>query len=263
MAIGVRVSKSGYLMTLGGMAWASLGGVWALPSQTLEVASVKPSHNTTADSNLDSLRGRLTATTITLRELIRLAYGVRDYQIGRAPGWIDSERFDIVAKSVSSKTNSLEDEKSLVRELLADRFQLSTHREAKQMPVYLLVVAKNGPKLTAHNDSAPKTRGGCGRLVGRRVTTDVIATMLSRQLEHEVLNRTGLSGDYDVQLNFTPDSGPCRVGADTQGGSVSTDASALPSIHTAVQEQLGLKLESAKGSVDVLIIDRIERPSEN
>lgn len=198
-----------------------------------------------------------------MRELIRLAYSVRDYQIGRAPGWIDSARFDITAKSVSSNTNSLEYEKSLVCELLSDRFRLSTHREAKQMPVYLLFVVKGGPKLTAHNDSAPKTRGGCGRLVGRRVTTDVIATMLSRQLDHEVLNRTGLSGEYDVQLNFTPDSGPCRVAADSQAGSASTDASGLPSIHTALQEQLGLKLESAKGLVDFLVIDRIERPSEN
>ena len=263
MAIGMRVSKSRYLTALGGVVLASLGAAWAQPSQTLEVASVKPSHNTTADSNLDSMRGRLTATNITVRELIRLAYGVKDYQIGRAPGWIDSQRFDIAAKSVSDKANSPDNEKSLVRELLSDRFQLSTHREAKQMPVYLLVVAKDGAKLTAHNDAGIKTRAGCGRLVGRRVTTDGIATMLSRQLDHEVLNRTGLSGEYDVQLNFTPDSGPCRVGSDSQGGSVSTDPAGLPSIHTALQEQLGLKLEPAKGPVDVLVIDRIERPSEN
>jgi uncharacterized protein (TIGR03435 family) len=250
----MRFSKFSHLVTLCGMALAQ-------PPQTLEVASVKPSHNTTADSNLDSVRGRLTATNITVRELIRLAYGVKDYQIGRAPGWIASQRFDIAAKSVSGNANSLDDEKSLVRELLSERFQLSTHREAKQMPVYLLVVGKDGPKLTAHNDAGTKARGGCGRLVGRRVTTDAIAAILSRQLDHEVINRTGLSGEYDIQLNFTPDSGPCRVGADSQ--SVSTDPSGLPSIQTAVQEQLGLKLESAKGPVELLIVDRVERPSEN
>jgi uncharacterized protein (TIGR03435 family) len=198
-----------------------------------------------------------------VKDLIRLAYGVKDYQIGRAPGWVDGERFDIVAKSVSGTGNSLEDEKSQVRELLADRFQLATHREAKQMPVYLLVVAKDGPKLTAHNDAGTKVRGGCGRLVGRRVTTDVIATMLSRQLDREVLNRTGLSGEYDVQLDFTPDSGPCRVTADSQGGSLATGPTGLPSIHAALQEQLGLKLESAKGSVEFLVVDRVERPSGN
>jgi uncharacterized protein (TIGR03435 family) len=262
MAIGMRVSKFRYLMTLGGIAWTSLGGAWAQPSQTLEVASVKPSRNTTAESNLDSVRGRLTATNITVRELIRLAYGVKDYQIAHAPGWLDSERFDIVAKAISGKTNSLEDEKSLLRELLTDRFQLSTHREAKRMPVYLLVVAKGGPKLAPHNDGGAKTRGGCGRLVGRRVTTDAIATMLSRQLAREVINRTGLSGEYDVQLDFTPDSGPCRV-SDSQGGLVVTDPSSRPSVSTAVQEQLGLKLESAKGPVEFLVIDRVERPSDN
>jgi uncharacterized protein (TIGR03435 family) len=247
MAGGLTVSNFRYLMTLGGIALASLACAWAQPSQTplaLEVASIKPSRNTAADSNLDSVRGRLTATNITVRELIRLAYGVKDYQIGRAPGWIDGQRFDITAKGDG-------DEKSLLRELLASRFQLSTHREAKQMPVYLLVVAKDGPKLTTHDDSVQKVRGGCGRLVGRRVTGDAIANILSRQLEHEVVNRTGLSGDYDIQVSFTPDSGGCQSGTDS------------PSLFTAVQEQLGLKLETSRVPVDVLVIDRIERPSEN
>ena len=231
------------------MALACLGGAWA---QTLEVASVKPSRSSAADSNIDSVKGRLTATNITVKELIRLAYGVRDYQIGQAPGWVDSERFDIVAKMVSGASHSLQDEKSLVRELLAERFQLATHLELKQMQVFSLVVAKGGPRLTAHNDAVPKIRGGCGRLVGRRVTADGIATILSRQLDREVLNRAGIAGEYDVQLNFTPDSGPCQA-----------DVSGSPSIQTALQEQLGLKLEAAKGPVGVLVIDRVERPSEN
>ena len=228
--------------------------MWGQESKLIEVAYVKPSRNDTADSNLDSVRGRLTATNITVRELIRLAYGVRDYQIREAPKWVDSERFDIAAKSVSGNAKNLEDEKSLVRELLADRFQLTTHRETKQMPVYLLVVAKNGPRLQAHNDSGTRTRGGCGRLVGRRVAADAIATILSKQVERPVLNRTGLSGEYDFQLDFTPDSGPCRSAVDPSGA---------PSIYSAVQQQLGLKLESSRGAVEVLVIDRVEKPSEN
>lgn len=130
----MSVSKLKHL-TLCGIAWASLSGAWAQSLHTLEVASIKPSRNTAADSNLDSVRGRLTATNITVKELIRLAYGVRDYQIGRVPGWVDSQRFDIVAKSVSGTDKSLEDEKSLVRELLEERFQFTAHRETKQMPV--------------------------------------------------------------------------------------------------------------------------------
>jgi uncharacterized protein (TIGR03435 family) len=237
--------------------------VWAEQSKLIEVASIKPNPNVLADANLDSVRGRLTATNMTVRELISLAYGVRDFQIRRAPKWVDSTRFDIVVKSVRGDANSLEDEKSVVRELLADRFQLTIHREPKQMPVYRLVVAKDGPKLKAHNDAGTRTRGGCGRLVGRRVTADGIATILSRQVEHEVFNRTGLSGEYDFQLDFTPDSGPCRTAPDSQGGPGAADPSGLPSIYTAVQQQLGLKLESSKGPVEVLVIDRVEKPSEN
>jgi uncharacterized protein (TIGR03435 family) len=249
------------LMALCGMAVASVVA-HAQPAQTLEVASVKPSRNNTADSNIDSVRGRLSATNITVKELIRLGYGVKDYQMGRTPGWVDSERFDIAAKISSGADNNLDEEKSLVRELLAERFQLATHHETKQMALSLLVVAKDGPKLTPHNDAAVKTRGGCGRLVGRRVTIDALAAMLSRQLDHEVVNRTGVAGEYDVQLNFIPDAGPCRV-ADGQPGATPVDTQALPSIYSALQEQLGLKLEAAKGPVEILVIDRVARPNGN
>jgi uncharacterized protein (TIGR03435 family) len=241
MGIGVGLS------ILTGLAALS----WAQPALTLEVASVKASRDAAAESNVDSVRGRLTATNVTVRELIRLAYGVRDYQIERAPAWVDSARFDIAAKSVSG-SNNMGDVKSLVRELLAERFQLATHQEARQMAVYWLIVAKGGPKLVAHNDAGPKLRGGCGRLVGRRMTTDGIATMLSRQLDREVVNQTKLPGEYDVQLNFTPDAGPCRA-PDDQG----------VSIYSALQQQLGLKLEPAKGPVQFLMIDRVEKPAEN
>lgn len=258
--MSVRFARSAMLW---GPVLAFVTGVCAQESKSIEVASVKPSGNTMADSNLDSTRGRLTATCITVRELVRLAYGVKDYQIWHAPKWIDSERFDIAVKSVRSDSKSLQDEKSLVRELLADRFQLTTHRERKQMAVYLLVVGKEGSRLKTHDDAGTRTRGGCGRLVGRRVTADAIATMLSRQVDHAVFNRTGLSGEYDFQLDFTPDSGPCRMAPDNLGASPAADPSGRPTIYTAVQQQLGLKLESSRGHVELLIIDRVEKPSDN
>lgn len=262
MNVSVRLLRFARLAVLGGTALVFVIGVYGQQAKLIEVASIKPSRNNMADSNLDSVRGRLTATNITVKELIRLAYGVKDYQIAQSPNWIDGERFDIAVKSVSGERGDLDDEKSLVRELLADRFRLTTHHEAKEMPVYLLIVAKDGPTLKAHNDAGTKARGGCGRLVGRRVTADAIATILSRQVEHQVLNRTGLSGEYDFQLDFTPDSGPCRAAGDSQGGSPA-EPSGLPSIYTAVQQQLGLKLQSSRGPVELLVIDRVERPSEN
>ena len=198
-----------------------------------------------------------------MRELIRFAYGVKDFQIQSAPKCVDSARFDIVAKTAGGQASGLDDEKSLVREFLGDRFQLRVHRGSKQMPVYLLVVAKDGPKLAAHNDAGPKTRGGCGRLVGRGVTADSIASMLARQLDREVVNRTGLPGQYDMQLDFTPNSGPCRPANDTANGPATMDPTGLPSIYAALQQQLGLKLESGKGAVGLLVIDRVARPAEN
>src|SRR5215471_19065917 len=196
MRARVGLLKIACSATFGGLVLAFAIGVWAQEAKLIEVSSIKPSRNTMTASNLDSVRGRLTATNITVRELIRLAYGVRDYQIGQAPNWIDSERFDIAMKSAGGDGKSPEELKSLVRELLVDRFQLTAHRESKQMAVFLLVVSKDGPRLKAHNDAGPRTRGGCGRLVGRRVTADNIATILSRQVEHEVFNRTGLAGEY-------------------------------------------------------------------
>lgn len=126
-----------------------------------------------------------------------------------------------------------------------------------------MVVTKDGPRLKAHTDAGTKARGGCGRLVGRRVTADAMATILSRQVEHQVFNRTVLSGEFDFELNFTPDSGPCREAGDSEGGAVAADPSGLPSIYTAVQQQLGLKLESSRGPVEMLVLDRVEKPSEN
>jgi uncharacterized protein (TIGR03435 family) len=262
MGVTEVFSKFASSATLWGTTLVLVTGVCAQESTLIEVASVKPSGNTMADSNFDSVRGRLTATNITVRELIRLAYDVKDFQIGQAPRWIDSQRFDISVKSVRTDANSLEDVKQLVRELLAGRFQLTTHRNSKQMAVYLLVVAREGSKLMAHNDAGPRTRGGCGRLVGRRVTAYDVARILSRQVDRAVLDRTGLAGEYDFQLDFTPDSGPCRTASDSPGASSAVD-SGLPSLYTAVQQQLGLKLEPSRGPVELLIIDRVEKPSDN
>ncbi len=123
--------------------------------------------------------------------------------------------------------------------------------------MYFLRVAKSGSKLTLHNDGMGYgSRKSCGHLTGTRLTADTIATVLSRQLEREVLNRTGLPGKFDFKLDWMPDSGPCPSTGDG-------DAGGLPSFNAAVQEQLGLRLESGKGPMETLMIDHVERPSGN
>jgi uncharacterized protein (TIGR03435 family) len=247
------------LAATGVIGLASLAGAWGQSSQAFEVASVKPSRSDGGQSNVDSRPGgRLTATNVSLRELIRLTFGVKDYQIAPAPGWIGTARYDINAKAGSARNAGDKDITPLLRQLLADRFRLSTHRETKELPVYALVVGKNGPRLTAHNDgSGARTRTGCGHLAGTRLTIDTLATVLSRQFECDVLNRTGLAGKYDFELDWTPEAGPCAAPEEL------ADPPVRPSIFTALQEQLGLKLESTKGPVEILIIDHVEKPSEN
>jgi uncharacterized protein (TIGR03435 family) len=130
---------------------------------------------------------------------------------------------------------------------------MKSHVETKEGVVYALRIGKDGSRLMRHDDGAgTKARASCGHLFGSRVTTGVLATMLSRQLEHDVTDETGLPGKYDFQLEWTPDSGPCP-GATAD----------RPSIFTAVQQQLGLRLESAKGPVEILVVDHIGPPSEN
>jgi uncharacterized protein (TIGR03435 family) len=227
---------------------------------TLEAVSVKPSSDAVSSSNVDSRNARLNATGITVRELLRLGFTLKDFQIANAPRWTETDRFDITAKGTGGEGQGLDYVKSLVRQILADRFQLAVHREPRESSVYFLTVGKGGPKLTVHDDAGPRMRGGCGVVSGRRVTADTIAMMLGKHLDREVINRTGLTGEYDVQLEFTPDSGPCNAAPDAGGSPAGL--SAPPPLITAVQ-QLGLKLTAGKGPVEFLVIDRLVKPSEN
>ncbi len=243
-----------HTLRLAEIALLVLAPAFAQAPQAFDVASIRPNHSGSMDSNVDSTAGgRLTVTNETLRELIKLAFSVKDYQISGAPGWIDSERYDIAAKTESTVKLSLEELKALLRALLVDRFSMKSHLETKEGIIYTLRMGKDGSRLTRHDDgTGTKARASCGHLVGGRVTTAVLATMLSRQLEHDVTDDTELPGKYDFQLDWTPDAGACPGATADQ-----------PSIFTAVQQQLGLRLESAKGPVEVLIIDHIQAPSEN
>jgi bla regulator protein blaR1 len=244
-----------------------------------EVASIKPNKSGEPNVRLMFTPNGFSATNAPLGEVIRLAYQVQEFQMSGGPPWINSERYDIEAKvdsSVAEKLNQLDmdQHRLLLRPLLEDRFQLKVHQETKELPIYALVVAKNGPKLHAAkpDDTYPEgikgpdgvghpglMRMGPGGITAQGLPMATIARLLSQQLGRTIVDKTGLTGNYDVNLKWTPDNGPgSMMGPDSK-----PTPDSGPSIFTAIQEQLGLKLESQKGPVEVLVIDRVERPSAN
>lgn len=251
-------------------------------ARQFEVASVKPCEPAEPNarrSSLDFGEGEsLTAKYTTLRSLIAVAYNIRDLQISGAPGWMGVERYDIEAKTASNETGSAptdprdvtdeqrkagdERTRERLRSLLADRFGLVVHRETREQSVYLLTVAKNGPKLKEVTGPADRheTRGGRGRSQGSAAKVEWLAGILSNITGRPVLDRTGLTGDYDWVLEWTPDTS----GASKEvTGAAPLAESSVPTIYTAIQEQLGLRLEAGKGPVDLLVIDQVNRPSAN
>jgi uncharacterized protein (TIGR03435 family) len=222
-------------------------------NRVFEVASVKPNKSGSHSSgdSISDRAGRFTANNESIRDFIRTAYRLQSFQIVNLPGWADDARFDIASKAEGpAKSNDL---RVMLQALLAERFKLVTHREAREMPVYNLVLAKSdrkpGDNLRASKCLPPK----CGNtetnnLVLREegVTLDGFTEWLSSRVTRIVLNKTGLDGPYDIDLAWSNDP--------------AVDPS-HPSLFTALQEQLGLKLESTKGSVDVLVIDHVEQPT--
>ncbi len=221
---------------------------------------------------------------MTLKALIIFAYRVHDFQVTGGPGWIDSERYNIDAKAEGPPASNQEYvtlQYRRLQTLLRDRFNLTIHRETKELPIYDLTVAKRGPKLQTPNclqrepgdlTIAPGKYCGLiggsmagGRLQASSTTMENLARFLSSMLSRTVVDKTGITGEFDLQLTFTPQRltapSPDVGGPRPADGAATADLG--PDIFTAMQEQLGLKLESAKGPVEILVIDHVERPSEN
>jgi len=257
----------------------------AVPPFTFEVASIKPSNG--GDHRLIRFvpGGGVQMTGMTLKFLIAFAYDVQDFQISSGPGWINSDRFDIVAKSERGSSESAPDDfnkmtneqaktvqeqmRQKLQALLAGRFQLTLHHETKQQPVYALAIGKNGSKLQESHSKqdARHMMMGRGNFDGEGVPLEMLTSALSRQLGRPVLDRTGLKGNFDFKLQWTPDPGQSAgqfAGPPPPGAEAPPPPDPNgPSIFTAIQEQLGLRLESQKGPVDLIVIDRVEKPSEN
>jgi len=210
-----------------------------------------------------SLPDGYSASNIDLKSLIANAYGVRPEQISGGPSWIDSNHYDIEAKIVPADGAALqpltkERRNLMLRSLLADRFKLVVHTETKEQPIYELVVAKSGSKLQPAKSDQPTRMimSGSGKFSMETAQISALIYQLSPQLGRPVIDKTGLTGNYEIKLEWARDSGSASSDA------APSDASA-PSIFTAVQEQLGLKLVSTKGPVDTLVIDHAEPPTAN
>lgn len=279
---------------------AGMGVIGISAQQTrpsFEVASVKP--NVTGDRRVSITTqpgGRFVATGVSLKTLIGFAYGVRDFQILGGPDWLDDDRWDIEARAQEGSISLIGPTDPnvpspialRVQSLLSDRFRLNIHHDAKDLAVYDLTIAKGGPKLKLSEDQSairppergsppppvpqrgqPMPRGsmrmGRGELEGTGVSLLGLIRGLSAQLGRTIIDKTGLTGLYDFKLQWTPDinreSGPFgRTGPDSTPPAPDL---AGPSIFTAIQEQLGLRLESAKGPVEVIVIDSVQKPSAN
>jgi bla regulator protein BlaR1 len=228
-----------------------------------EVASIrlsKPKPGTHAFIGAAPGGQRLTATNLPLKFLIIMAYNITNRQISGGPSWLDSEGYDIDAKA--ERPVSRDQLYLMLQTLLADRFKLTLHRETRELQVYALVVEKDGPKFKLHpNQDVVQplvSPGGRGQVNFQNVPVSRLAWFLSTQLDRSVLDKTGLDGNYDFTLEWTPD----RPSKDYVPDTPPPDPSG-PSIFTALQRQLGLKLESQKGPVEFLRVEHAEKPTEN
>jgi uncharacterized protein (TIGR03435 family) len=228
-----------------------------------EVASVRPSAANAPWGGIQITPGRFAAMDVSTRAILKEAFSVRDFQIVHAPDWFDTQRYEIIAKMEPAASESSIHE--MLQNLLAERFRLEIHLESRDTQVYALTQAKNGTKLrpSKTDEKGRVSRKGSGIVAGSKATTQQLAEALSDVmlnghaiLDRPVIDRTGLSQNlYDFTLTWTPEPG--------QFGNTSTSDPSGPSLFTAIQEQLGLKLDTQKAQVEFLVIDRLEKATAN
>ena len=233
------------------VALAACCGIFA---QSFEVASIKQHIPPVSGIGITNSGVRVTVTAVTLSNLVWYAYDLKDYQVSGGPKWANDDRWDILAKGAGETAITRAQAKKMMQTLLAERFHLTFHREKKVMSVYTLGVSKNGVKLKENNDpnavfSMSLSASQAILVTATKGTMDRLTDWLSSHMGQPVIDLTGLTGVYDYKLEWLPDH--------------TTADSDAPSIFTAVQEQLGLKLESTKRPVEVLVVDSAERPSAN
>ena len=218
--------------------------------------------------------GQFVATNVPIRPLIAYAYGIRDVQLIGGPGWLESDRFDIAAKAEAGADIPFDQLRRKLQLLLADRFKLVIHRDSREGAMYALIKARPdgalGPMLRpatvdctrvirgerpVSSGSRPVCAiiGNDGSIIGGGLTMVSLGEALAGRLNSVVVDETGLTGQYDFDLTFAPDVRTTGAAGSAEG----------PSLFTALQEQLGLRLRSQRGPIDVIVIDRVEPPADN
>jgi uncharacterized protein (TIGR03435 family) len=233
---------------------------------SFEVASIKPSKPGAQGRGFHEEGRQITTVNTSLNDLIQWAYLVHPRQVSGGPAWMETERYDILAEPHEEGHPNLQQWKSMMQKMLADRFQLVFHSEKQELAVYALVVAKGGPKLTPNPtdpNGIPGMGNGFGLVSGRNANMGDFAGAMERNvLDRPVVDQTGLSGRFDFSLRFTPDDSQ-YTNFPAARPTLPDDPNAPPDLFTAIQEQLGLMLESKKAPVDVLVIDHADHPSPN
>jgi uncharacterized protein (TIGR03435 family) len=275
----------GALMALAlsmGTSVVPAGQTTATPARSFDAVSIK--RNTSGDTRIrfEMPPGRLNAVNVPLRFAIRQAYRLPESRVLGGPTWLDADRFDIAATAAGDGVTS-DVIRQMLRTALADRFGLVLHNETRTMPIYSLVPAKSdgtlGPNLRRSDMDCAGQRAQvvsgrvrCGVLVSEAATSASLrgggasfaefVRLFSDFLERPLIDNTGLTGVFDLELQFTAARGSLP-GAAVPGGLATAPGTDIPSVFTAVQEQLGLKLNAATGTADVLVIDRVTPPTEN
>lgn len=268
-------------------------GILAQPRPQIEISSLKLHAGEGKGPEMKGSPGGFSLQNASLRDMIRAVYDVRDFQISRGPEWIDSAHYDIETKARGVPPSQMH--VVVVDAVLKDKFKLKVHRETRELPVYVLTVAKGGPRMRQSKEGscvpfegktmprriAPAQRPYCGfadrgislwlnRTIdavgmsiadppGRKPELPIVLSLtafLSSNLDRMVIDKTGLTGKYDIHLEWNPQ-------ATKVDGGRAPSADDGPSLFTAVQDQLGLKLESGEGPVEVVVIDHVERPNAN
>ena len=223
---------------------------------SFEIATIKPSHPDDTKGGFQVGGHRLMIQNQSVNDLISVAYAIHQKQIVDGPAWLETQRYDIVGQADVAGYGNLRQIQEMLQSLLESRFDLKFHREKRELSIYAITVAKGGPKLTKHTEASNglPTQSGNGSGGGRRFTNNSMSDFalgMQAFLDRPVVDETGIAGRYDFVLRWSPDD------------SITDFPNSAPGLFTAVQEQLGLKLEPVKGPADVYVIDHVEKPSEN